>query len=90
MDKKVEYIAELLGMENQDVALVLYTYLSKVLEDLVHNRYAVTMFGELVLDKENNIVFKNNKFEFNNKLFDRKDILSILQVVEYGPGGRVF
>ena len=63
---------------------------SKVLEDLVHNRYAVTIFGELVMDEENNIVFKNNKFEFNNKLFDRKDILSILQVVEYGPGGRVF
>ena len=55
MDKKVEYIAELLGMENQDVALVLYTYLSKVLEDLVHNRYAVTIFGELVMDEENNL-----------------------------------
>lgn len=90
MDKKVEFISDLLGMETHDVALVLYTYLSKVLEDLVHDRYAVTMFGELILDEENNIVFKNNKFEFNNKLFDRKDILSILQVVEYGPGGRVF
>lgn len=90
MDKKVEFIADLLGMERHDVALVLYTYLSKVLEDLVHNRYAITIFGELVMDEENNIVFKNNKFEFNNGLFSKKDILSILQVVEYGPGGRVF
>lgn len=89
MDKKVDSIAEILGMDTQDVALVLYTYLSKVLEDLVHDRHASTIFGELVIDKDNNIVFKNNKFEFDNKLFGRKDILSILQVVEYGPCKRV-
>lgn len=89
MDKKVEFISEFLGLEKQDVALVLYTYLSKVLEDLVHNKYAMTMFGELILNENNDIVFKNNKFEFDNNLFSKKDILSILKVVEYGPGNAV-
>lgn len=90
MDKKVEQISNILGIPNPEVCLVLYTYLSTVLEDLLINKRAMTMFGELVMDENNSIVFKNNKFEFDNELFSKKDMRSLLQVVENGPGSKVF
>lgn len=90
MDKKVEKISKILGMPPEVVALSLYTYLSVVLEELLEKKSSVTMFGELILDEENNIQFKNNKFEFDNGLFSKKDMLSILQVVENGPAKPIF
>lgn len=90
MDKKVEQISNILGIPKPEVCLVLYTYLSTVLEDLLINKRAMTMFGELVMDENNSIVFKNNKFEFDNELFSKKDMRSLLQVVENGPGSKVF
>ncbi len=90
MDKKVEQISNILGIPKSEVCLVLYTYLSTVLEDLLINKRAMTMFGELVMDENNSIVFKNNKFEFDNELFSKKDMRSLLQVVENGPGSKIF
>ena len=90
MDKKVEQISELLGIPKAEVCLVLYSYLSTILEDLLINKRAMTMFGELIFDEHNNITFKNNKFEFDNELFAKKDMRSLLQVVENGPGSKVF
>jgi hypothetical protein len=90
MDKKVEQISELLGLPKTEVCLVLYSYLSYILEDLVVNKHAMTMFGELIMDDNNNITFKHNKFEFDNELFSKKDMRSLLQVVENGPGSKIF
>lgn len=90
MDKKIESIEKILDLSKPEIALVLYTYLTLVLEDLVKNRKAMTMFGELILDDENKITFKNNRFEFDNGLFSKKDLISIIHVVENGPGKKIF
>lgn len=90
MDKKIEAIQEILDLSRPEIALVLYTYLTIVLEELVKNKKAMTLFGELILDEENKITFKNNKFEFDNELFSKKDMISIINVVENGPGKKLF
>ena len=90
MDKKIESIQNILDLSKPEIALVLYTYLTLVLEDLVKNKKSMTMFGELILDEENKITFKNNRFEFNNEVFSEKDMISIINVVENGPGKKIF
>jgi hypothetical protein len=90
MDKKIEGIHKILDLPKSEIALVLYTYLTLILEDLVKNKKASTLFGELILDDEGKIAFKNNRFEFDNDLFSKKDMISIIHVVENGPGRKIF
>lgn len=90
MDKKVNTIAKILGISEPTVALVLYCYLSECLQKLLVNGYTDTIFGKLYMRQDGTLEFDNNKFEFDNELFTKKDILSILKVAEYGPGAKLF
>jgi hypothetical protein len=90
MDKKVKLISEILNIKEATVALVLYCYLSECLQKLVINGYTDTIFGKLYMRQDGTLEFDNNKLEFNNELFTKKDILSIFKVVEHGPGAKLF
>lgn len=90
MDKKVKTISEILNISEPTVALVLYCYLSECLQHLLINGYTDTIFGKLYMKQDGTLEFDNNKLEFDNELFTKKDILSIIKVAEYGPGAKLF
>lgn len=90
MDEKVSSISKTLKIPEHVVALVLYCYLGDVLQSLLLDGITSTMFGKLKMDKDGNIEFLNKKFEFDNDLFEKDDIKSILQILENGPKHELF
>lgn len=89
MQNKVKLIAEALKLPESTVCLVLYSYLAETVQEIVEEGEAKTLFGEMKLDKNNQLQLERKKFGLI-ELLDKKDIKEIYKIVKDGPDYSIF
>lgn len=86
---KVKTICEDTGLNEVQVASVLYDYLTWCLEEVLIDGKSNTIFGELTLNENNRLNLNTDKFGLIS-LLGKSDIKMIRKIVEEGPDSKIF
>lgn len=86
---KVKTICEDTGLNEVQVASVLYDYLTWCLEEVLVDGKSNTLFGELTLNENNRLNLNTDKFGLIS-LLGKSDIKMIRKIVEEGPDSKIF
>lgn len=86
---KVKSIADDLKLSEAQVSMVLYDYLTYCLQELLLDKEAHTIFGNLKLNNNDRINLESNKFGLI-ELINKKDLKLIRKIVEEGPDTKIF
>lgn len=86
---KVKTICEDTGLNEVQVASVLYDYLTWCLEEVLIDGKSNTIFGELTLNENNRLNLNTDKFGLIS-LLGKSDIKMIRKIVEDGPDSKIF
>lgn len=86
---KVKTIAEDTGLNEIEVAYVLYDYLTWCLQEVLIDGESKTLFGVLKLN-DNDILELQHDKEGLIKLLDKSSRITLLKICEKGPEARIF
>lgn len=81
---KIKTIAEDTGLKQNQVAMILYDYLTWCLQEILIDGKSKTIFGELKLDENNRLNLHQDK-EGLIALLGKSDIKMLRKIVEEGP-----
>ena len=86
---KVKSIAEDLRLSESQVAMVLYSYLSYCLQEMLLDNECKTIFGNLKLNENNRLSLEADKFGLIS-LLGKKDIKIIQKIIEFSTDAKIF
>lgn len=89
IQNKVKNIAELLGVPESTVCLVLYAYLTETVQEILLDNKSNTLFGEMQLNENNELELIRKKFGLI-ELLGKDDIKMIYKICKDGPDYTVF
>ena len=89
IDNKIDIIRKDCNISEDEIARILYSYLTICLQELLLNKQVNTIFGQLTLDSNNKLQLTNDKFGLIS-LFNKKDIKIIRKICENGPDYNIF
>lgn len=86
---KIKTIAEDTQLEEYQVAMVLYDYLTWCLQEVLIDGESQTLFGKLSLDDDSRLSLKTDKYGLIS-LLKKSDLKMIMKIAENGPDYKVF
>ena len=86
---KINKLTKDLGFPDYVVAMILYNYLAICCQEILENGSTHTIFGEMRLNKKDNLELIPSKFGLID-LLNKTDIKIIRKIVEMGPDTKIF
>lgn len=86
---KIKTIAEDTELSEHKVAMVLYSYLTWCLQEVLIDGNSQTLFGKLTLNEENRLKLEND-IQGLISLIGKSDIKMIRKICEEGPDFKIF
>lgn len=86
---KIKSVAEDLDLSETQVSMVLYDYLTYCLQELLLEKEAHTVFGNIRLNENDRITLDQDKYGLIS-LIGKKDIKLIRKIIENGPDTKIF